>query len=130
VRQIIDRRRLFERFKALVVGGICPAWVGGLFMTEASAAEQSERLPAFEFLGHHIGDRVQEKFSYGSQDDSKGEPYCSDDTSERITCHGDLKIWSGSGYSVGGVSVDLRYGFLNGKLKSANSAGATDGCRT
>jgi len=92
---MVDRRRFFEHVKALVVGGMCPAWVGGLFTTETSAAEQSERLPAFEFLGHHIGDRVLGKFpSAGgsetkyserqvllpleSRDDWKREPYCSE----------------------------------------------------
>jgi hypothetical protein len=120
MRQLINRRRLFEKVRALVVGGMCPAWVGGLFMREAAAAEQSERLPNFEFLGHRIGDS-QEKFSHVFADGSwtNREPDCSSGTS---ACHGNQKVWSRSGYAVGGIPVDLTYGFENGKLVGAAMA--------
>jgi hypothetical protein len=89
----------------------------------SSAAVELLNLPAALTMPAHIGDRLQEKFSFPSQDGTwtsreKGEPYCIADTSENVTCHGDLKIWNGSGYTVGGVSVDLTYGFLNLKLHS------------
>ncbi|HWZ05964.1 MAG TPA: hypothetical protein VNY53_03540 [Bradyrhizobium sp.] len=114
-RRIIDRRRLFEYVKALVVGGMCPAWVGGIFASDASAAEQNDRLPAFEFLGHHIGDRLQEKFPYLSQDSwTSREEACGDDTLFR--CQGDVKGWSRSGYMIADISVELTYGFQNEKL--------------
>ena len=132
--RIIDRRRLFEYVKALVVGGMWLAWIGGFFMKEASAAaEQSGRLPAFEFLGHRIGDSVVGKFPpvggsgaqpsesrqvlRPAQDEPKSEPYCWEGTGG-IGCYGDSKIWSGSSYTVGGVPVDLIYSLPNGKLAS------------
>jgi hypothetical protein len=51
------------------------------------------------------------------QDEPKSEPYCWEGTGG-IGCYGDSKIWSGSSYAVGGVPVDLTYGFLNGRLDS------------
>src|SRR5262249_16774686 len=87
---------------------------------------------AFEFLGHSIGDSVVGKFPPvgGSgaqhsepphlrpvQDEPKSEPYCWEGTGD-IGCYGGSKIWSGSRYAVGGVPVDLVYGFPNGKLAS------------
>jgi hypothetical protein len=107
------RRRLFEYVKALMVGGVWPTSVGVTFATDA-AAEQCERLPAFEFLGHRIGDG-QQKFPDLVADDSwtSSEPKCSSDTS---ACPGDQELWTRSGYAVGDISVDLTYGFKNGKL--------------
>ena len=117
MRQIIDRRRLFERVKALVIGGMCPAWVGRIIAPDAVAAEPCERLPSFEFIGHHIGDGLHEKFPYLQGDSwTSREPDCGGDTSEK--CHGDLQIRSRSGYPVGDFLVDLTYIFRNGKFSS------------
>jgi hypothetical protein len=105
---MIDRRSLF-------VGGAVAVSVGSVPAVEASEAELSERLPSFEFLGHRIGDSIHEIFPAPAEDGSKGRPYCMN-VAGRAFCYGDPKIWFGSGCTVGGVSVKLTYGLLNGKL--------------
>jgi hypothetical protein len=93
VGQKIARRRL--------VGGAVAAPIAGISAADAFATGQSERLPAFQFLGHYLDDRVQEPLMRDAddpQDDRWGEP------NQRDT--------------VGDVPVDLRYGLRNGKLTS------------
>lgn len=91
--ETIDRR-------SLVVGGAVAASVGSVPATGA-AAEQCERPPPFEFLGHRIGDGL-EKF-----------PELADGS-----WINNQNSWTRSGYVVGGISVDLAYVFENGRLIS------------
>jgi hypothetical protein len=123
VHQLINRRRFFERAKALVVGGMCPAWVGGIFAADAVAAEQCERLPAFEFLGHRIGDGQETFPEFVADAEWRMVEY----RESWVRTSPNLVSRGGTPYTIGTLLVpQLLYQFKGGRLSSVEAVFAEE----
>jgi hypothetical protein len=86
--------------------------------TGAYVSAQSQELPAFEFRGHHIGERIQEKFPYWSLGHQDREPYCSTDFPDNtIKCFSDPALVRDDKY-LGVVKINqLTCEFVNKRLQ-------------
>jgi hypothetical protein len=116
----VEKRMMLKLvFRPLAMAGVLV--FGAFSLGESQYLRQSQhcptdRLAAFEFRGHHIGDPIQDIFPLWSTDDAARNRCSGEQPEKTIICSDNPDDRSDASTYLGNVRAKLLYEFVNHKL--------------